>query len=221
MTISQYRNDPYHGRNGYLTIGNYRYHSVLSGWFLAAGQDLGYQVRDVNGEAQTGFTIVHGTLRDGLRCSTAKAFPRPASRRKNLHISLHSMVQRVKIDSKTKEVILSAESIQSPQLLTLSGVGPKNHLETVKIKVIADSPGVGQNLHDHVAMGGLTFLYEFSNNNSIKPSFELSNVFTPGNIDAFTKTTHQCTGYRNAKLWVSGIPNIQILNMIVQIFNCF
>ncbi|KAK9730768.1 GMC oxidoreductase [Popillia japonica] len=208
MTISQYRNDPYHGRNGYLTIENYRYHSVLSGWFLAAGQDLGYQVRDVNGETQTGFTIAHGTLRDGLRCSTAKAFLRPASRRKNLHISLHSMVQRVKIDSKTKqaygvefikhgirktvynkrEVILSAGSIQSPQLLMLSGVGPKNHLETVKIKVIADSPGVGQNLQDHVAMGGLTFLYEFpNNNNSIKPSFELPNVFTPGNIDAFTK----------------------------------
>jgi choline dehydrogenase-like flavoprotein len=59
-----------------------------------------------------------------------------------------------------REVILSAGSIQSPQLLMLSGIGPKDHLEEMKIPVIHHASGVGQNLQDHVAIGGLIYIFD-------------------------------------------------------------
>ena len=62
--------------------------SPLAGAFVSAGVELGYPARDCNGARQTGFMVVQGTLRGGARCSTAKAFLRPAGGRENLHISL-------------------------------------------------------------------------------------------------------------------------------------
>lgn len=186
----------------------FRYHSPLAQWFLEAGQDSGYKVLDVNGEYQTGFTLSHGTLREGLRCSTAKAFLRPASKRPNLHISLHSIVEKVLIHEETyqaygvvfskmgfkktvyatNEVILSAGALQSPQLLMLSGIGPRDHLEEKGIDVIYDSPGVGINMQDHVAMGGITFLYD------PPPEYEetgcgflLPRVFNTDTVDHFVR----------------------------------
>lgn len=105
-------------------------------------------------------------IRNGLRCSTNKAFLRPARNRPNLHISLNSFVQKILIDPvtrvaygvqfqrdqqlievhSTREVILSAGGVQSSQLLMLSGVGPAHHLADVGIDVVANSPGVGENL---------------------------------------------------------------------------
>lgn len=64
----------------------------MSDWYLKSAKEAGFEVRDINGEYQTGFTLSQGTLRDGLRCSTAKAFIRPAAKRPNLHVSLHSVV---------------------------------------------------------------------------------------------------------------------------------
>lgn len=127
-----------------------------------------FDVLDVNGANQTGFTLSHGTLRDGLRCSSSKAFIRPVVHRANLHISLQTFVEKILIRRRkreaygvlvnktgvneklrilaNKEVIISAGAIQSPQLLMLSGIGPKKHLVEMKIPVIFDSPGVGENL---------------------------------------------------------------------------
>lgn len=125
---------------------------------------MGYDIRDINGEKQTGFALYQYTMRRGARCSTAKAFLRPIRLRKNLHISLYSHVTKVLIDKRTrraygveyirngqkrrifatKEVILSAGAINSPHLLMLSGVGNKQHLEEKGIQVIHDSPGVGK-----------------------------------------------------------------------------
>ena len=59
-----------------------------------------------------------------------------------------------------REIILSAGAIQSPQLLMLSGIGPKDHLKEVGIPVVHDSPGVGQNLQDHPAIGGLVYVID-------------------------------------------------------------
>jgi len=59
-----------------------------------------------------------------------------------------------------KEIILSAGSLQSPQILMLSGVGPRDHLEEMGIYTIVDLPGVGENLQDHVALGGTAYLIE-------------------------------------------------------------
>lgn len=125
---------------------------------------MGYDIRDINGDKQTGFALYQYTMRRGARCSTAKAFLRPIRLRKNLHISLYSHVTRILIDPRSnraygvefirdgkkrkiiakKEVILSAGAINSPQLLMLSGIGPQQHLREKGIQVIHDSPGVGK-----------------------------------------------------------------------------
>lgn len=173
-------NTPYHATGGYLTIGEAPYHTPLAAAFVEAGVEMGYENRDLNGEKQTGFMIAQGTIRRGSRCSTAKAFLRPARLRPNLHIAMFSHVTKVLIDPITKvafgvefvrdrkmhyvrakkEVILSGGSINSPQLLMLSGIGPKAELAKHRIPLIRDAPGVGKNLQDHVALAGLTFMVD-------------------------------------------------------------
>lgn len=122
--------------------------------------------------------IPQGTVRRGRRCSTSKAFLRPVRHRRNLHISKNSHVQKIIIDPITKiatgvefekqgrkyivkaskEVVLSAGSIASPQILMLSGVGPAAHLIEKGITPILDLQYVGENLHDHVGLIGMVFL---------------------------------------------------------------
>lgn len=182
MRIPQHHGSPYHGTGGYLSVEYFRTVSPLKDMFMEAGNELGLinHEDDVNGKTQTGFTRTHGTLRNGLRCSTNKAFLRPAAQRPNLHVSLNSFVEKILINPRTKraygvrftrnsevydvfaskEVILSAGSIQSPQLLMLSGVGPTVQLMEHGIRVIQDHPGVGENLQDHIASGGATYLIQ-------------------------------------------------------------
>ncbi|XP_060532829.1 glucose dehydrogenase [FAD, quinone] [Cylas formicarius] len=169
----------FHGVGGYQTVQECPYNTPLGVAFLEAGQEMGYDVRDINGEKQTGFALYQMTMRRGARCSAAKSFLRPIRLRKNFHLSMYSHVTRVLIDPVTrraygvefikngvkqrvlarKEVILSAGAINSPQILMLSGIGPQEHLREVGIKVVHDSPGVGQNLQDHIA-APLSFLID-------------------------------------------------------------
>ncbi|XP_071858531.1 glucose dehydrogenase [FAD, quinone]-like [Bombus fervidus] len=168
---------PYHSTGGYLTVEQPRWRTPLADAFIEAGKEMGYENRDFNGERHTGFMIPQGTTRDGSRCSTAKAFLRPARMRKNLHVAMEAYVTKILIDSSSKkaygvefvrngetlrirakkEVIVSGGTINSPQLLMLSGIGPKEHLSEHGIRVIQDLV-VGHNLQDHVAVGGLMFL---------------------------------------------------------------
>lgn len=174
------QNHPLHGTNGPMNCEFFRYTSPLAEIFLEAAAEMNYlnPNNDLNGETQTGFSRSQGTLRDGLRSSTAKAYLRPVRHRDNLHVLLMAHVEKILINPKTKEaygvvfvkqdrkyvvfaskeVILSAGAIQSPQILMLSGVGPRAHLEEMKIDVIYDSPGVGENLQDHIASGGGNYL---------------------------------------------------------------
>ncbi|CAL7944272.1 unnamed protein product [Xylocopa violacea] len=175
------RNTKYHSTGGYMTIQDAVYNTPLGVAFLQAGEEMGYDILDVNGEHQTGFAFFQYTMRRGTRCSGSKAFIRPIQLRKNFHLSLWSHVTKILINPQTKkaygvefiregrkevvyarkEVILSAGAINTPQLLMLSGVGPKQHLQEMGIPVIHDSPGVGQNLQDHIAVGGLSFLIDY------------------------------------------------------------
>ncbi|XP_031636386.1 glucose dehydrogenase [FAD, quinone] [Contarinia nasturtii] len=167
---------PYHSTGGYLTVGEAPFHTPLAAAFVQAGVEMGYENTDLNGEKGTGFMIAQGTVRRGSRCSSAKAFLRPARLRPNLHIAMHAHVTRLMIDPKTKrafgvefirdrkihyiraskEVIVSGGAVNSPQILMLSGIGPKAELAKHKIPLIKDAP-VGENLQDHIALGGLTF----------------------------------------------------------------
>ncbi|XP_050677568.1 glucose dehydrogenase [FAD, quinone]-like [Leptidea sinapis] len=205
MRIPEYQNDPYHSVGGPLTVENFRYEQPITRKILEAAEELGYELVDVNGKYQTGFTRSHATVRDGLRCSTAKAYLRPAAKRPNLHVSVHSLVEKILIDENkkaygvkftkhketriikaSKEVILSAGSIQSPQLLMLSGIGDSNDLKELGIYPIKILSGVGKNLQDHIAMGGHSFLFDNPYTNGSEYCFNLNSVFNIGTLMDFT-----------------------------------
>eukprot|EP00092_Neocalanus_flemingeri_P028764 GFUD01031228.1.p1 GENE.GFUD01031228.1~~GFUD01031228.1.p1 ORF type:complete len:650 (+),score=184.87 GFUD01031228.1:243-2192(+) len=167
---------PYHSTGGYMTVQEAPWRTPLATAFVEAGVEMGYENRDGNGEFQTGFMIPQGTIRRGSRCSTSKAFLRPVRHRPNLHIAINSHVLKILIDNKSKaafgvrvkrgdavytvlarkEVILSAGTLNSAQLLMLSGVGPADHLAQLGIPLHRDLP-VGENLQDHYGTGALTF----------------------------------------------------------------
>lgn len=175
--IKELMNSPYHSSGGYLNVQEATWKTPLAPAFLEAGREMGYEVRDPSSDSQLGFSYVHATIRNGTRCSASKAFLRPIRNRPNLHIAKQARVTKVLIDSKTnktfgvefvkdrrthivrarKEVILSAGVFNSAQLLMLSGVGPRQHLEELGIPVISDLK-VGYNLQDHVSMSALAFL---------------------------------------------------------------
>ncbi|XP_030751964.1 glucose dehydrogenase [FAD, quinone]-like [Sitophilus oryzae] len=167
----------FHGKSGYLNIEHPGYQSPFVKLFIETGMDMGYPNNDPNGRNGLGFSRVQATMKKGLRCSASKAFLKPVAHRSNLKISPQSRVTKILIDHQTKqaygvefiknkqkytvrarkEVILSAGTINSAQLLMLSGVGPRSHLEGLGMEVISDLP-VGYNYQDHMAMSTIAFL---------------------------------------------------------------
>ncbi|XP_043267087.1 glucose dehydrogenase [FAD, quinone] [Venturia canescens] len=160
----------YHGVGGPLTVTQFPYHPPLSHAIIEAGKELGYANVDLNGKTHTGFAIAQTTSRNGSRLSTARAFLRPAKNRRNLHIMLNSTVTRIIFDENkqavgvefshddkihrvavSKEVIVSGGAVNSPQILLNSGIGPRTELAAVGVPLVHDLPGVGKNLHNHVA----------------------------------------------------------------------
>ncbi|CAH0595395.1 unnamed protein product [Chrysodeixis includens] len=169
-------NSPYRGRGGEMDIQFVNFRTPLVEAFLEAGRILGSPTVDYNSPEQLGFGYVQTNTRSGKRVSSARAFLRPNKKRSNLHIVPLATVTKVLIKKRSKtaygveyvknhlkkkvtarrEVILSAGPIASPQLLMLSGVGPKEHLKSFGIPVIQDLP-VGKTLYDHITYPGLIF----------------------------------------------------------------
>ncbi|SFP01730.1 choline dehydrogenase [Enterovibrio norvegicus] len=137
--------------------------------FIDAGEQAGYPVTDdYNGYQQEGFGPMHMTVDNGVRASTSNAYLRPALKRSNLTLIKGVTVNKIILAGKTavgvsyskggqtvevyanKEIISAAGSIGSPQLLQLSGIGPKAVLEKAGVEVSLDLPGVGENLQDHL-----------------------------------------------------------------------
>lgn len=156
------------GKDGPLHVRRARQENPLFHAFVEAGRQAGYPVtEDYNGEQQEGFGAFDMTVWQGRRWSTANAYLRPALRRKNCTL-LRGLARRVVIEDgratgveierggkvevirANREVILSASSINTPKLLMLSGIGPAAHLAEHGIELVADRPGVGQNLQDHL-----------------------------------------------------------------------
>lgn len=138
--------------------------------FVDAGEQAGYQVTgDYNGEQQEGFGPMEQTVWRGQRWSAANAYLKPALKRDNCSI-IRAMAQRVIFEDgraigveikrgdqletvrANREVIIAASSINTPKLLLLSGIGAAEHLAEHEIPVVADRPGVGQNLQDHLEL---------------------------------------------------------------------
>lgn len=169
---------PYHGVGGPLKLSSITNPNPTSLVFMEAIKELGYPTTDdFNGPQMDGAGWNHLLVRDGRRMSTAVCYLRPALNRPNLEAVTFAKVQRLlfkgtrctgveyikegrlqKVGA-TQEVILSAGAIDSPKLLMLSGVGPAAELRQLGIPVVADLPGVGQNLHDHLLV---SVVYEAS-----------------------------------------------------------
>jgi len=161
----------YRGGNGPVSTsnGNNMKLNPLYEAFIEAGKEAGYpETKDYNGEQQEGFGPMHMTVGGGVRSSTSNAYINSAKNRSNLKILTNVLVQKVILENKiatgveysingnkkalkaNREVILCAGSIGSPQLLQLSGIGPKKVLDDAGVDVLHELPGVGENLQDHL-----------------------------------------------------------------------
>lgn len=160
--------DGVRGVGGPVYVSPHPERSPLSEALVSAGTSLGLPRReDINGLDQEGVGYAMRTIKDGVRVSAASAFLHPVKNRWNLVVRTGTFVEKILFEgyrakgiacrhkgkrveyTADKEIILSAGSIQSPQLLQLSGIGPAEHLRSLGIAPIHDSPGVGQNLREH------------------------------------------------------------------------
>ncbi|QDZ01063.1 choline dehydrogenase [Nitratireductor mangrovi] len=158
------------GTEGPLHVQRGRRRNPLYAAFIEAGHQAGFELTDdYNGRKQEGFGAMEQTIHRGRRWSAANAYLRPALKRKNVSL-VKGFARRVTIENQRatgveieaqgsiqhvkarREVVLAASSINSPKLLMLSGVGPAAQLRDHGIEVIADRPGVGANLQDHLEL---------------------------------------------------------------------
>jgi len=159
----------FRGGSGLLPVNQSKNKNPLFKAFIDSAGEAGYRINpDMNGKEQEGFGMYDVTINNGERASVSKHYLDPARSRKNLNIFTESFVERILFDGKKaigievkiknevkkiyadKEVILSGGSINSPQLLLVSGVGPAEHLKDKGINVVHDLEGVGKNLQDHL-----------------------------------------------------------------------
>lgn len=238
----------YHSTGGRLKIDNYYDEIPVKDLILKAAEELGYKnITDINADRHAGFGFVQGCLDKGTRCSTAKAFLTKIP--KNLYVIKHAMVTQISIDDNnkavgveflrngtvfqvtcTKEVIVSCGAINSPQLLMLSGIGPKSHLEKLDIKVKMDLP-VGQNLQDHLFIP--TFIKIEENTaeqvTSAQTLDQIYNMFVHRtgplsgigitNINGYINTFDHNAEYSNSHIHFLFIPrnDTQILPVVINI----
>jgi choline dehydrogenase len=161
--------DLYRGAEGPLqTVYGPLRNPLYRAW-IEAGRQAGYPLtRDVNGFQQEGFGPMDMTAKRGRRWSSANAYLRPAMTRRNLAVLPRALATRILFDGRRavgvsyrrggeeriarvrREVIVAAGPIKAPQLLMLSGIGPARSLATFGIPILADRPGVGENLQDHL-----------------------------------------------------------------------
>ena len=157
------------GTDGPLHITRGRMANPLYRRFIEAGEQAGYAAtEDYNGQRQEGFGAMEMTVWRGRRWSAANAYLKPALQRRNLELRTRAHVRRIVMEGRRAvgveyqtggivrrvqakgEVLIAASSINSPTLLMLSGIGPGAHLHEHGIEVVANRPGVGTNLQDHL-----------------------------------------------------------------------
>jgi len=159
----------YHGGDGPLSVSQLAYRNPLAAVFVEAAISAGYRRNeDFNGAIQAGVGFYDVTQRANRRCSAAQAYLAPVAGRSNLQVVVNALALRCRVEGSkavgieyaagserhyapcSREVVISAGAIGSPQLLMLSGIGPAAHLSEQGIDVRLDLPGVGTNLQDHL-----------------------------------------------------------------------
>ncbi len=223
----------YHGNTGPLSVSNLRTDNPLHQRYIAAAQAEGYNVLDdFNGAEQEGLGVYQVTHVNGERCSVARAYLQPHLNRPNLTVLSHAVTHKILIENKiaigaeihhagqikqikaTKEVLLCAGAIQSPQILMLSGIGPEQELKKHGIDCVHSLSGVGQNFHDHP-----DFIFGYTVK-EIQGTFGIS---MSGSLDMFkqiqryrrerkgmiTSNFAECGGFLKSDPSLS-IPNLQL-----------
>ena len=159
--------DSFHGTGGPLCVSDVAQHPICEA-FIKAATELGFPRNDdFNGASQDGVGYHQTTTRNGRRCSTAVGYLRPAMQRPNLRVITGALTEKILLEGRRAvgvtfrqdgqlctaaaagEVILCGGAVNSPQLLMLSGIGPREHLAGLGIPVVHHLPGVGQSLQDH------------------------------------------------------------------------
>ncbi|RUS77000.1 hypothetical protein EGW08_015225 [Elysia chlorotica] len=166
MQDSALKKSKYHNTGGPMKVSVHNT-MPLTNILIKAGQEIGLKLNDPNGEAMEGLSLTQSTSYKGERYSSSRGYIHPIISRENLHVRLDSHVTKIIFEGKkavgveliyngrkervmaNKEIILSGGAVSSPQILMLSGVGPKKHLKEFGIPVVADLP-VGLNLQDHL-----------------------------------------------------------------------
>jgi choline dehydrogenase len=162
--------DEFHGAGGPLSVSDLRDRHPLAVAYVEAAVQCGYPRNDdFNGAAQEGAGYYQTTMRNGLRASTAAGYLKQARRRANLAVVSGALATRIVFDGRRAagveylvgnearsaranvEVIVASGAFNSPQLLQLSGLGPAELLKSFGIPVVADAPGVGNDLNDHLS----------------------------------------------------------------------
>ena len=162
--------DEFHGAGGPLGVSDLRDRHPLAVAYVEAAVQCGYPRNDdFNGPVQEGAGYYQTTMRGGVRSSAAHGYLKAARRRANLKVVSKALATRILFDGRratgveylagndkrsaraNAEVIVASGAFNSPQLLQLSGVGPASLLQSLGIPVVADAPGVGDDLNDHIS----------------------------------------------------------------------
>lgn len=201
----------HHGFGGPMNITKPVYINPLMKVFVEACQQAGHPlVEDHNGKTQEGAGYFYVTEKNGQRYSNAAGYLHPVENRKNLHVIVNAQVHKIIFEGKrakgvrylegnklvdifaAKEVILSAGAIGSPQLLLLSGVGPRAEIEKHGIALVHELPGVGENLQDHLDIH-LTCL----------DKTRTSVSFLPSMLGRFLRSLYQYLFHRKGELTIN------------------
>jgi len=166
--------DPtYRGNEGPLRVTDINWSHPITEAFIEGAVSIGIpRAKDYNGAKQEGVSYSQRTIANGRRMSAARAFLRPAMKRPNVHVITHAHATKILLDNKRavgvaynkggaqgaprkvmagREVILSGGTMNSPQLLQISGIGDPAYLRSIGVEVLHALPGVGENLRDHYA----------------------------------------------------------------------
>jgi len=192
--------------------------------FVEAGKQAGFQVtEDYNGSKQEGFGAMEQTIYRGRRWSAANAYLKPALKRPNVSL-IRALARKIVIENQRatgveiqrgskieivrarREVVISASSINSPKLLMLSGIGPAGHLREHGIEVVANRPGVGQNLQDHLEV--------YIQQECLQPItlYSKLNLFSKARIGAewlFFKTGDGATNHFESAAFLRSKPGVE------------
>ena len=167
---------PSRGRTGPLSVSDIRDLHPLADAFVAAGEDLGYRRTDLNGEAPEGFGYTQAAQKDGRRFNAYDGYIRPHLGRPNLQVLTDARALRVRLEDgvatgvevavgsgttvipAAREVIVSAGTIASANLLMKSGIGPADVLQAAGVPVHVELDGVGRNLQEHTGVSISRFI---------------------------------------------------------------